>query len=324
MDYPNNTALNIVANANAALRISDDGLMAIEDTVLSQRQAKVFFADEQVINASNLILQGLNSYFRLRVNKNAYVLVPDHTGQQLTTGWLWPQRRRLYAVTPERVRSGNSQDYNTTIASDCTAAAGEVLGTYTALNFKPKLSGNVVDLRNSIIPVEATAHFIAEHIGGNVGGARAAAEGLNPNDPTTAKGIVANLNQQNALVYGPAVGGLALDQLSQTLGVNQYASANVGEAYGVFSVADVIGGQAFDHRRNANVVAWRSHWAGVVARSGGDTITLENYTRVAEDAMGANNASYFFQMYGSANNQTWHDQWRDDAANAISLAFTKL
>ena len=40
--------------------------------------------------------------------------------------------------------------------------------------------------------------------------------------------------------------------------------------------------------------------------------------------MGANDTTYFFQMYGSGNGQTWHDQWRDDAANAISLAFTKL
>jgi hypothetical protein len=328
VNYPVNTALNIVANQNANLRISDDGLMAIEDTVLANRQAKVFFADEAVIKASNRALKANHSYFRLKINKAAYVLVPDVQGIQLTKGKsIFKKRRRLYAVTPKRVFSGNSQGYDTTIASDCTAAAGEVLGEYSALNFKPKLAGNLVDLRNSIVPVEATAHFLAENVAGRAAGARASAEALNPSDPQTAKGIISNLNQQNALDYGPAAaagGHLVLDPLVSTLGVNEFARADVGEAYGVFSVADVAGGQAFDHRRNANVVAWRSHWAGVVAQSGGDTVTLENYTRVAEDQMGANNATYFFQMYGSGANQTWHDQWRDDAANAISLAFTKL
>ena len=206
VNYPANTALNIVTNQNANLRISDDGLMAIEDTVLNQRQAKVFFAVEEVVKASNRTLKAIHSNFRLQINKAAYVLVPDMQGIQLTKGrGIFKKRRRLYAVTPKRVVSGfrKTRGYNTEIASDCTAAAGEVLGTYTALNFKPKLAGNLVDLSNSIVPVEATAHFLAENVAGRAAGARASAEALNPSDPTTAAGIVSNLNQQNASITAP-------------------------------------------------------------------------------------------------------------------------
>ena len=58
---------------------------------------------------------------------------------------------------------------------------------------------------------------------------------------------------------------------TQAKGENQYAMPDVGEAYATFSSGEMDPGKH-----------WTWHFAGVVARRGGDAITLENYTRGGE------------------------------------------
>jgi hypothetical protein len=52
---------------------------------------------------------------------------------------------------------------------------------------------------------------------------------------------------------------------------------------------------------------WNFHWAGVVMRSGGDVVTLENFAVGDPDAK---NTDWNYQMYGppSRTGQTFHEQ----------------
>lgn len=91
------------------------------------------------------------------------------------------------------------------------------------------------------------------------------------------------------------------------LGIDEYASPEVGEAYRI----KYLGGRSGD---------WNYHWAGVVARSGLDTVTLENYTRdqrSAADAGRFHDARWYFAMYGTEEQSFHHDY-----ATASGLAMT--
>ncbi|WAU82899.1 DUF4157 domain-containing protein [Streptomyces sp. Qhu-G9] len=67
------------------------------------------------------------------------------------------------------------------------------------------------------------------------------------------------------------------------------------------------------------------HFGGVVAVSGGDYITMENYAREQhEDSMDTkskNDPLWYFRMYGQQSQQTWHELW---AGSNTSLLGAKL
>lgn len=84
------------------------------------------------------------------------------------------------------------------------------------------------------------------------------------------------------------------DKFDQQVGINKYAQAQVGEAYSIVANKDefLAGGSA-----------WNFHWGGVVMRSGGDSVTLENFANSGTDA-------WDYQMYGPPTKagQTFHEQ----------------
>ncbi|MFJ4205610.1 DUF4157 domain-containing protein [Streptomyces sviceus] len=67
------------------------------------------------------------------------------------------------------------------------------------------------------------------------------------------------------------------------------------------------------------------HFGGVVAVSGGDYITMENYAREQHpdsmDTKSKNDPLWYFRMYGQQSNQTWHELW---AGSNTSLLGAKL
>ncbi len=71
--------------ATTSIRLSQNGQMAIEDCDLVTRQAKVFYASDAVINASNARLAVLESSFRLTKFSNQRITVNG-----LTLHRVWP------------------------------------------------------------------------------------------------------------------------------------------------------------------------------------------------------------------------------------------
>lgn len=68
---------------------------------------------------------------------------------------------------------------------------------------------------------------------------------------------------------------------AEASGLNRAAAPEVGQSYGIFTVADVDSKDYVNHGGEVNPNAWGYHFAGVVAKSedGADRVTLENFNR---------------------------------------------
>lgn len=130
-----------------------------------------------------------------------------------------------------------------------------------------------------------------------------------------------------------------LDETTSKLGLNEYIEPEVGDALEILPVGvpdqnkDIL-----DHRKpqvdNGNgpekqkvSALFPYHWGGVVARSGPDYVTLENYARNEEDGnkrAPADETRSYFQMYGSKRalnpqTQSFHEFWGRFFANPLTI-----
>jgi hypothetical protein len=104
------------------------------------------------------------------------------------------------------------------------------------------------------------------------------------------------------------------------LGINEATSPEVGEAYAIYSTRERTRDQ------------WNFHFAGVVARDGDDTVTLENYTRTVKSKEGTEEAKkeeqmlsnpaklWYFDLQGPG--RSFHGKYRESVAGAITLTMS--
>lgn len=122
----------------------------------------------------------------------------------------------------------------------------------------------------------------------------------------------------------------ALKRASELLGINEACSPGKKEAYVTFSTGlrnenkKLIDYSKKKYAKSGKVLddAWAEHWGTVIAKSGNDTIAIENYARGGEDGRKSFVAPIrgleYYAMYGP--NHTWHDTWKHDGfANAITF-----
>lgn len=130
------------------------------------------------------------------------------------------------------------------------------------------------------------------------------------------------------------------------LGINQHAAPGVGGAFAISSV-----GQMNEDGQILRVSddEWQApeapyHWAGVVAKSGDDVITFENYARGPGEGMGDQDPRGYFAMYGPAREVdvrdddsieeqettpeerargTFHGTWAKGYPNPITVAYER-
>ncbi|BAZ30190.1 hypothetical protein NIES4074_26460 [Cylindrospermum sp. NIES-4074] len=95
----------------------------------------------------------------------------------------------------------------------------------------------------------------------------------------------------------------AKDDFDKKVGINMYADPNIGEAFHISTGGNEHPGKP------ANVGTWNFHWAGVVTKSGSDTMTLENYSVSDYEE---ENKDWVFQMYGvGKKGQSFHEEHKD-------------
>ncbi|MBX3001192.1 MAG: DUF4157 domain-containing protein [Caldilineaceae bacterium] len=90
--------------------------------------------------------------------------------------------------------------------------------------------------------------------------------------------------------YGTRLGKGELSEQAKTLGINEYAIPDVGEAFATYSIEPVVEGQKKDFSvlvkgdPTIRKFVWGYHYAGVVAQSEdkADKVTLENYNRSSD------------------------------------------
>ncbi len=277
-------AANIVNHPGGlSLRVSDDCEMAIENSDLQGRQPKAFYATAAVVAAGNQKLANVGSGVQL---------VPGAQTITIWTGW-WSQKI-LSIVTP--TYNGGAADQ---LPQNCNAVAAAVTG---------------------IDPGRAT---------GLSGKAAEVAARLAP----TARGRYKQVYHKNDVAIGPYVDDIAREYVQSSgdwntwwYGANRYAKPDIGEAYviatigegarlptGEQRVRDYKSGQDRD-------LGWAFHFGGVVARSGKDRVTLENFAR-GDNRMDNPDPRWYFQMYGEATGQTFHEFYeaRPEYANPLTV-----
>jgi hypothetical protein len=284
---PNGNVANVVNHGGALrLRVSDDNTMAIEDSDLGQRQPKVFYATTQVVNAANAELHRLNSNILLQ---------PGANNLSILTGWTATEQ--LVEVTP-RYNGGTADN----APQNCDEMAARVLGIG---------SGELV----------RDAGTLASTSAWRIGGISEERYRELYNDRRITTEELENY-QARRYVRNRDAGEVRRRQ------ANENARPAVGDAFvigtighgtdqggGISRVRDLASGLNRD-------VSWSFHFGGVVAQSGGDRITLENYAR-GDDRRANADPRWYFQMYGEKRGQSFHEFFaaKPDYANPVTAGF---
>ena len=287
-----NTAWTTGAVHGFSLRVSDDNQMAVEDSDLTNQQPKCFFATQAVVDASNLALQDVKSAFSLQSDGGTTV--------EILTGWYTDVTLRK--VTP-RFEGGNPDR----APQNCNAIAAKVMGG------DPEWVGNrggaeALRIAKLAAPMAARGFERAydDHSQGQ--------EELDRWTNEIAKEYVRNRNS-----------GVLREQ-----GANQHALPNVGEGFMIGTIGtgmDLGNGRARVHDYESATnreLSWPYHFGGVVARSGEDRITLENYAR-GDNRANTADPRWYFQMYGTTRGQTFHEfhKAKADYANPLTVKTKK-
>ena len=319
----------------AQVRVSDDGNMAVEDTTLAARQPKVFYAVPSVVTAANTRLAAVDSDFELFIDRpNALrVTVPGQAHKDLA---------RVLPQTHGRVRGwgaalrnlwgapGGHEGMALTVGADCINVAAAVMKHEGG--YRQPRTGSWTSPTSPSFADFRVARYMATWVQQQIANSNATlgpafwdwwgsahnaarAEFANGIPPGQAGLDAIATDYANLQVNHP----LLADRIARELGVNRYALPNVGEAYETYRIGlgqpptrhpgGPAGGMARDF--------WAQHIAGVVAASGNDRVTLENYHREHEIGHGQADAPhYYFQMYGTNVGQSWHEAWTAGAVAA--------
>jgi hypothetical protein len=364
----------VTAASRPPLRVANDGRIAIESSDLKSRQAKVFFAENSVVNESNARLLESGSKYQLFTDSGNNVKVPSSTSAQPLHNLVSVLPRNMESkdaakgtygdegltmdvqatcdeVAQAIVHTGNIGDYPVLKKSLKLAVGfGELnVAKYILAREKGESADKAVDAVSLALGAEhddelkartktKTAEFEATaakqraemiEAKAKMPGAEEAAE-LAAKDKKRAEGAVraemeTELKQGIADAYGKLLAAKPdlVDTLSAELGINKQAQPDVGQAFGSIMMAGK--NRSLDHktgkvRTDEEGGKWGSHYGGVVAKSGDDVITLENYARNRENEGigGATSQLYYFQMYGSQAGQTWHEVWSNTDRRVIN------
>lgn len=301
----------------AQVRVSNDGNMALEDSNLAGRQPKVFYATQSVVTNANTRLAAVGSDYELFIDRpNALrVTLPGQPA------------RDLARVLPQVRATGGHEGLALTVGQDCVAVAKAVM-KHEDTNRQPRTARNLPDVTWPEFRVARyMATFVTQQIANNatIGAAfwtwwgsahkPARAEFVNGLQADNATLTAIATDYGNLQLNHPALAG----QIAQDLGVNEHALPNVGEAYETYRIGPGGGVPQTQPGGPAGIIRnfWGQHIAGVVAASGNDRVTLENYARSHEiGGMQANAPHYYFQMYGTGVGQSWHEAWTTGAVAA--------
>ena len=335
----------LVVGAPLNLRVSEDGLMAIEDSDLSARQPKVFYADPAVWNAANAALT--QSRYQLYADRaNAITVTIAGVAHNL-------DRVLAQVVNPVgAVRTATEQGLGLHVQQDCIMVAQAIIGQPVAPAIDREVSiaagagtsRNYGEYQTAAAMLEwayartteawPSAWWELYQVGPQ---ARATRLALVKFQAALGGGAgMQAIAQQYALLLRHNPGMAA--QVAQSLGLNVHAEPGIGEAYesmqlGLPSNFAVGAGPDYEADPTGAIMAtlttpgvggpmtrhgWGQHIGAVVAMSAGNRVTLENYARSHEQGSMRTDADYYFQMYGPPHlpQQTWHHAWTAGAVAA--------
>jgi hypothetical protein len=340
----------LVAGAPAGLRVSEDGQMAIEDSDLTARQPKVFYAHQGVWQASNAALA--QSRFELYADRQNAITVTLPAVGAIQLDRVLP-RVVIPAAGAGAPRTPGEQGLSLNVDPDCIMIATAILG-----NPPPAQERELTIVRGAGASRDMgeyrTAAAMLEWARSMswwsvlwppswwerlTQGGRSRAERLTLEKFRAALGGGPGMQavaQQYAFLRrnNPATA----DQVAEALGVNVHAEPALGEAFESYQLGlpkNYVHGPGPDFEADPTGAtqatllspngagpptrhAWGQHIGVVVALSAGNRVTLENYARSHELGAMRTGPDYYFQMYGPPTlpQQTWHHAWTAGAVAA--------
>lgn len=288
------------------LRVSDDYNMAIEDSDLSQRQPKHFFLTTALMTQANQALTNAGSLVRLA----------QSGGQiRILTGW-WGTKilDRVTAV----LASTASPD---TLPQNCNLIAESVTGRQ---NMEQRGMGAVSAAKTALLGNgdDLTEREVEDYVKRfRDAGTRWNFSGVSANqfaNPDIGESyMIVTLSPSDE--YDEYI------RLSENFNRHSEVERTRYRALEA-RLTDILalrnGGAATvrDYESGLDrVLNWSYHFAGVVARSGGDSVTLENYAR-GDNRQGNPDPRWYFQMYSQTNSgQSFHEAHKAQNAYANPL-----
>jgi len=275
--YNEKGGANLSYKSTANLLVAADLDLAIEAGV----EAKVFFATKARIEESNTILENIKSPIRMQPTSR-YLEISDKNRVYM-----------LFQIEPKRLNKQKGVGLKVTVPQNCNQMAELVT----------KRSGLASDAHPQALLIAAN---LMDTLTGGV-----------YKYLTVAKSIVEGEKNQNKLEESlKRLDEMAVDflrmykespekinHLLREQQVNQFLAPKIGDVLVTRSLAT-------DEEKQKD--SFDYHFGTVIARSGGDYITMENYARREKGHEGTSSEGdplFFFKMYGTEQaEQTWHNQ----------------
>ena len=244
--------------AKPPILVSDDGTMAINSQAGEPRE---FYATQDVITNSNTELAKVGAPVKLGTGGNR--ITP--TGSTET----------LEMVTPNKTTgpAPAQNEFISLVTSACRDIAAHIMGGQPQYM---KVGGSKMRGILTGDPVVVTGtHELAE----SMAQGETVAEGRKAVEQSGSAADAPRVGKE----YGTKLGAGQLDTQAQALGVNQFAQADIGEAYMTQRIENLGETLLKDYSQGGaqHAFTWGYHFASVVAKSrrGDDSVTLENYNR---------------------------------------------
>jgi hypothetical protein len=284
IDAQNNFEANLVYKSNANLMISDNLDLAIEAEV----ESKFFFATSERIKEANAALKG---GIELKAT-DKYLAINSDGGV-----------KKLFQVqasvpTNKKSRGKEGKGLKMKIPQRCNEMADFVTGKKGGVDFMAGLQvyEQLANILSGITKINYSEQFAT--IKPKIGSAEGNKEYLE---------ITGHMEEKFKEVNIPT-NEVSINELMQRFKINEYIDPNIGDVITTYGV-----GTEEERKAADKSTTFGYHFGSVVAKSGSDYITLENYARrdpeVKEQTASSNDPLFFFKMYGnheSAN--SWHEK----------------
>ncbi|MBC6456012.1 MAG: hypothetical protein GDA43_24875 [Hormoscilla sp. SP5CHS1] len=276
---------NLVHQSEADLKISDNCDLAIEDT---SDEPKNFFATKALVDSANDVLrrQGGKVTFK---RTNRYLLVVSGS-----------KEKKLYQVEPyvSTGKSSRTQGTDVRTPQRCNEMADFISGK-RGVDIYATTKVNVV-LADVLDKITDGRHDYGKELTTAINKCAKDMSAVKEYEE-----LVGKLSQEFRKFMGDPSTKDKMDGLLQEANVNEYMNPDLGNA--IVTISATTPEEAAS-RDKENTFLY--HFGTVVAKSGSDYITMENYARREEknkNKLSSGDPLFFFKMYGTKKEAiTWH------------------
>ncbi|MCQ4045113.1 DUF4157 domain-containing protein [Streptomyces rubrisoli] len=284
-------SLNVVYKGGVPLRLAEKMDLAVEH-IIDGRQAKTFFATSERIDQANALLRG-----KVRLDQGQGYLTLQRTRRFLDIK-VSDKHLTLWQVEPVKVDPEHGQPLQRGLDVRLSQRCNEIAREITS---KPAPDHTGEDLYfRSLIKVlgELESSAEADDFRARYEKAKSAVSKEKTELPQLTA-VVSKLIQRVMAYRDDKAKRPRLQAAYSKFKVNEFtAKAGVGDLLMIKALREDSTSGSLDF-----------HFASIVAKSGRDHVTMENFARHEEQGtLSSGDPQWYFQMYGPAE-QSFHEQW---------------